>query len=185
MIKRYEPDFWAETMCTQPDGSFVNFEDYAELTRRVERMTAVLKPIAQEIKDTGNEYKESDWNPDAHIDKPITLTVKEARAILALTAHESPEPPKVKPIDCRCVNDELCDCLIEAPRKDETHEFLQKKKAEEDAGEKAVKFDRIGTKECVHSVGDLWERKEFCPCLVTFTKKNYPTCPFCTRKDGA
>jgi hypothetical protein len=63
---------------------------YDNLHREAEKMAnenaalvLALFPVAEEIRNTGNEYKESDWNPDAHIEKPVTLTIREARRILA------------------------------------------------------------------------------------------------------
>lgn len=67
-------------------------EELDHVKRKLSEAQAALKPIAEEIRNTGNLYKESDWNPEAHIDKPITLTVKEARAILTLTEGGASKP---------------------------------------------------------------------------------------------
>jgi len=55
------------------------------MNKRIKQLEEALKPVAKEIKNTGNEYKENDWNENAHIEKPIVLTIKEARAILKAT----------------------------------------------------------------------------------------------------
>ena len=47
-------------------------------------MREALEPVYQEIKNTGCLYVEKDWNPEAHISKPITITIKEARKIIAI-----------------------------------------------------------------------------------------------------
>ena len=63
----------------------------SELESEVGRLREAISPVAEEIRNTGNHYKESDWNPYAHIQKPITLTIKEARKILALTRQDKKE----------------------------------------------------------------------------------------------